>query len=66
MGNLRESLQIQVVSNTHRWGCCQNKVSTSGGSQGSTKFWQCAYTRVVTHVMTMTDEKETTMGSSEM
>jgi hypothetical protein len=35
-------------------------------AKGSTKFWQRAYTRVVTHVMTMLDEKETTMGSSEI
>jgi hypothetical protein len=33
-------------------------------AKGSTKFWQRAYTRVVTHVMTMLGE--TTMGSSEI
>jgi hypothetical protein len=31
-----------------------------------TKFWQCAFTRVVAHVMTMSNEKETMTGSSEM
>jgi hypothetical protein len=64
MGNLRESLQIQVVSKPQ--GVARIRCLPQVAAKGSTKFWQCAYTRVVTHVMTMSYEKETMTGSSEM
>jgi hypothetical protein len=66
MGNLRESLQIEVVSNTQGWACCQNKVSASGGSQGQHQILAMCLYKGCNACNDLSDEKETMTGSSEM